>query len=396
LFILFNDFILIGTRPGTLMSGKCKFVMRLEGMTLIDEPNADDYKNAFRVRGDDQNYLVCAPNPSAKEKWLEAIREQLTEVKKTLNTSSMSAKDFENIIKKSTPKAEQKSQAMPASTGVSGPMNVTRVGGQGPNILDQMKKGDISQSTRTMNTGTTSSTNGDSGRGQPPPPPGNPNIRGDWEKILDDASGDYYYENLKTGITTWDEPSEFSNPAPIKKDPPPPPPNLTKTVSTQQVRPTQVTQPVKTTMAIKTPTNVVKPTTVTKPTTDDSYNRPVPDAPLDRGPPPPPPGLPGSGSTNGNESHSGRGPPPPPPGGDTYSEPEPVKTGPPPPGSLQDQIAKRAGGLKKAQPQAKRATVSSPGGLNQALKQSLDRYRKFVQDDEEDLDQTKDDEGWAD
>lgn len=38
--------------------------------------------------------------------------------------------------------------------------------------------------------------------------------------------------------------------------------------------------------------------------------------------------------------------------------------------------------------------AASPGGLQGALKTSLDRYRKFVQDDEEELDENGKDE-WA-
>jgi hypothetical protein len=346
--------------------------------------------------------LVCAPNPSAKEKWLEAIREQLTEVKKTLNTSTMSAKEFENMIKKATPKPVENKSAAPSGTsgpGIGGPMNVQRVGGQGPNLLDQFKtQPSARQMTTTPIAPPTNTTSTADSRGQPPPPPGNPNIRGDWEKILDESSGDYYYENLKTGLTQWEEPDGWNAPASVSKGPPPPPPNTVRqtttnaTPSTNTTAKTQATvQPVKqTTTAVKQP--------ATPSNTSDSHSRPVPQAPglgstgESRGPPPPPP------MGNDTGSSYNRGPPPPPPGQDAYTAPAiveaPANTGPAP-GSLQDQINKaKAGGLKKAQVVKRNTVVQSPGGLNQALKQSLDRYRKFVQDDEDDIDQAKEDEGW--
>lgn len=54
------------------------------------------------------------------------------------------------------------------------------------------------------------------GSGAPPPPPMSiapppaPVIaRPQWQQILDPASGAFYYENLRTGQSTWDEPSSF-------------------------------------------------------------------------------------------------------------------------------------------------------------------------------------------
>ena len=107
--MLFNDFLLIASRPGTLMSVRqlsspqfaraklsdvctrcehagqsqahdprgwfaCDFAARLltlscacAVMQVATESDADDYKNAFRIRGDDQNLLVQCDTSSG---WL--------------------------------------------------------------------------------------------------------------------------------------------------------------------------------------------------------------------------------------------------------------------------------------------------------------------------------------
>jgi len=60
-------------------------------------------------------------------------------------------------------------------------------------------------------TGTTGGTGGGRGSGPPvsAPPVSAPPKKSDWQKILDDGSGQYYYFNEKTNESTWDCPPGF-------------------------------------------------------------------------------------------------------------------------------------------------------------------------------------------
>jgi hypothetical protein len=177
IFILFNDFLLIGTRPGTLTSGKAKHVVRLDGMTITDEPNADDYKNAFRVRSslDDQNHLICGPNPQVKTAWMSAINEAIAAQLKTLSTgkTTVSSKDFAATIMKKASSAPAKMVPRPTNT----PAPVVAISATSIHA------------PRTPATATSPTAPSRPAAPAPPTPPAgsDPNVRGDWVKLLDES-----------------------------------------------------------------------------------------------------------------------------------------------------------------------------------------------------------------
>jgi hypothetical protein len=158
-------------------------------------------------------------------------------------------------------------------------------------------------------------------------------------------SGEHYYENTRTGETTWDEPDAFKKPvAPVAP------------VKPQRAAPAVPSRPVAPSVAVTS--SIPEP----------------PDFGGGAPPPPPPPGGP-SAFGGGASYRDSQPPPPPPPPSATPASPSGGGSGG---GDLLSQIRAGKELRKGATPAARAAPAAASGtGLNDALKTSLDRYFSF-------------------
>lgn len=181
-------------------------------------------------------------------------------------------------------------------------------------------------------------------------------VIGDWERLIDEQSGDYYYENLVTQTTTWDPPDCFlEHEAALLQHPiagPSPP-----------IAPPSVA------LAPSMPTSLIAP-----PMAPTTHMPPLPPSAPAAPQPPMAPAAPTAPSAPSVPRANPAGPP-------AVSKPKPVAVAAP---SLLDQIA--AGKQLKKAPAARAAVaggMTSGGGggdvMEKALTETLARYRQFVQ-----------------
>eukprot|EP00457_Paulinella_chromatophora_P001600 gb/GEZN01001602.1/.p1 GENE.gb/GEZN01001602.1/~~gb/GEZN01001602.1/.p1 ORF type:complete len:625 (+),score=122.92 gb/GEZN01001602.1/:258-1877(+) len=245
--ILFNDMIVYGTRRGMITSGTCQKISRLPGLSVSDEPDAADYKNAFRIRrtGDSvetsMDVLFSAQNPKEKQKWIDNIGSVIASYEEnaaTVHVKQVSDTEFEDVIFKRQ---------------IDGPaplVNTANSGGtSSPPASPRGSKGaQAQQSSYNNNTSTSTATDKQSevivG-----------SVNAEWDKIWDPNHQHYYYEHIQLGHSQWEPPAGWIDPPP---PPPPPPTNLVPIASPPTPTPTYVatatTTPATTTSSTSTTT----------------------------------------------------------------------------------------------------------------------------------------------
>lgn len=206
-FILFNDMLLWSTKKG-MFAASIVDMHRLHGMTVTDEPNGPDYGSAFKIRisgiQDSPNVelLLSCKSDAEKQKWMQVLEACIAANDDALESLAseqiISDEDFECFIKK---KKKEPVKMITKPKRVSPPNS-----SKGPAHRLDYK----SPSAPSFNA--------------PPAAPGGATQSGDWVELWDDSNACYYYENLATGVTSWDKPPGFvggknkSAPAPAAAD----------------------------------------------------------------------------------------------------------------------------------------------------------------------------------
>lgn len=125
LFVLFNDCLIYGTRGGRLSSGVVKHVLPLIGMSIEDERDDEKkkVKNGFKINSNTKSFVVCAANGPTKQSWVKALKDQIQLANisaSTLQKGQQAADAFERMLKNKQTKEEIAAQNMPTSTTAGG------------------------------------------------------------------------------------------------------------------------------------------------------------------------------------------------------------------------------------------------------------------------------------
>lgn len=353
LFILFNDCLIYGIRPGRLSSGEIKHVLQLVDMSIEDVRDDDKLKikNGFKINSPTKSFVVCCPSFKIKQDWMQALKDQIVLVNQssaTLQKGVAAADAFERHIKKKEKKGDEALLNRPAPIA---------------------RPSSIAPSISTFSSPASTSSTPSSAYASPPPPP--------TPSLPPPAPENFYSQPYST--PTYNTTPSYA--------PPPPPPSLLS---------------------------------ASPPPAPPSARPPPPTPPSMSSPPPVPPSM---------------APPAPPmaPPAPPMAPPAPPMAPPAPPmapspsSSRQDLLSQIQKGttLKSTQPDwvqmrdpssgqyyysnkvTGESTWTAPAdyvpadgaprpsqkgdGLNDALKQSLDRYRAFVQDEEDHVDDAAED-----
>jgi len=124
LFVLCNDCMVYGTRPGRLLSGDIKHVLPLIGMSIesVSDDESKKVKNGFQVRSHTKDMVLCAQNGPTRDTWVQALKTQIALANasaSTLQKSAQAADEFERNIKSKPPTAAQAQQADEAAQALS-------------------------------------------------------------------------------------------------------------------------------------------------------------------------------------------------------------------------------------------------------------------------------------
>ncbi len=134
LFVLMCDLLLYGTKPGKLSSGELKHVLQLQGLRIEDVPDTEKVRNAFRISSQTKNFVVSAQNGPMKQSWMSAIREAVAIYERnsgTLQKEQMSPDEFEKMIKRK-PQTAAQAAAMAAQNQTSRPAGSAGAGASAP------------------------------------------------------------------------------------------------------------------------------------------------------------------------------------------------------------------------------------------------------------------------
>ena len=193
LFVLMNDCLVYGTRPGKLLSGELKHVLPLIGMS-IEDVNDDEkkkVKNGFKINSNTKSFVVCAINGPMKGSWMSALKEQIQSANasaSTLQRGPEAADQFERYIKSKPSKSSHHDQestraanSSSTSTG-TGTSTGTTVGTNHAVIQSSsaqvrtmipIQKSSVAASTTGHDTSSSASA---SYASHPPPPPPNVSV----------------------------------------------------------------------------------------------------------------------------------------------------------------------------------------------------------------------------
>jgi hypothetical protein len=364
LFVLMCDLLLYGTKPGKLSSGELKHVLQLQGLKVEDVPDTEKVRNAFRISSLTKNFVVSAQNGPMKQSWMSAIREAVALYERnigTLQKEQMSADEFEKMIKK-------KPQTAAQAAVLAGQGQASKPGGlPSPSHGSSTLTAPLSVSSYASMVMSSTAAPSSSGSTMPNP------YNSSYPNAYDDTSSNPYNTGYSADVQPYDQsasaygsmvlplpsvPSRSIPPLPVPSGPPPTAPNAPPLppVPGQTGKPkaghsdwVAVTDP--DSGQIYYENLLTGESQWDKPADFQSESQPVNQTPI----PTPPPLVPSQPSKFGGSA-----------------------------------VVKRSGGQPK--PNSSSSSSGSLDDAHGALKATLDRYRMFVQAEEDDI--REEDQEW--